>query len=78
LVWNFPSDAPFPSLQHPSTYCPIIAMQPLVARGENTPNWTVVLVTMGITYQLPCGPGCTVNWWRMWRLLLCDVSRWYK
>ena len=78
LVWNFPSDAPSPPLLLLSSYCPLITMQPLVARVENTPNWTVVLVTMGIAYQLPCGPACTANWLRMWSLLLCDVSRWCK
>lgn len=78
LVWNFPSDAPPPPPLLPSSYSPIITMQPLVARVENTPNWTVVLVTMGMAYQLPCGPACTANWLRMWSLLLCDVTRWCK
>ena len=67
-----------PTLVLPSSHCPIITMQSLVARVESTPNWTVVLVTMGIAYQLPCGPTCEANWLRMWSLLLHDVSRWCK
>lgn len=69
LVWNFPSDAPFPPLLLPSSHCPIITTQPLVARVENTPNWTAVLVTMGIAYQLPCGPACAANWFANVKLI---------
>lgn len=79
LVWNFPSDAPsLPPFVLLSSQCPIITIHPLVTRVENTPNWTVVLVTMGMAYQLPCGPTCAANWLRMWSLLLRDVSRWCK
>jgi hypothetical protein len=75
LVWNFPSDAPFPPSLLPSSYCPIIAVQPQVARVENTPNCTAVLYTMGIAYQLPCGPASAANWLRTWGLLLCDAIK---